>query len=818
MNFEQSDVFYLKLKIKEQQNSLHFKDQGQDITSIRVIKQKIIDQQEKNQNIQNLVQAISKLYYAMYQIKDKRNLIMIHTGNIDFEKQKQFLDAIKTLIDQKQDFIQQLCQNEQKKYMNANNWTNNILSQQNEFFDFFYQISQASHQIKRQFFEQNKNHLMILQQNQNENFNKFLFTFCFIQNIKLEYEQDQEQKQEQSMFTSQSQNIDKDQNNENKEQYDHREMRNLYISISSDIKQQDIDFWSIYMKDYKDKNHLLILHPLDQSSNKKMNLKDSKLKNNTKNEFIAPIIYSNKIEYYQMKMIYKSILDQQIYNLNPDCIYLEYLLSQEFKLDLKALEYLIRQLQKRAKLIIHFRISLKEKFSEYELFNNLNAIVMGLQGFKNQEKTFLREIEYENIVNWTFQMISIYEKSNRNINISLQSEMQLMQIQVQNLKKIFGCLSNQYKFQWIENDNFQSQIYQHLVFRDAIILYDKINGDIFYYNRKLRNSDSFHLQINFKKIYLKQGLIEPSIIVLQNYLLIIYGYFKNNQFSNQILVFDLQNQCQNSITMNRDEEYAQFKHTYYENQSCEAIVNRIKNRRGPQICNNNFFDENNKNYMSFILIGGEGRESNVIMNIIEVVILDLRNQKFCSFIINKSQLCKSSSLKPWPFQMVLEGKQNCICFYLVLNGNQTNKLNYFSFPKNPQYLKQAQLLVQQQNSFQLFILPITLMQELIVQIDQLFDDCKCQYFDEMQSEENCFVWKILITRFVLFHHSIINHPIFARFQNRLILLQNNKFLQICFQIKIKLFLQVQDQNSQNYSDSRVEIDCKILEVLQQNND
>ncbi|CAD8062146.1 unnamed protein product [Paramecium sonneborni] len=814
MNQEQSYNSYLKLKIKEQKiDSLNFEDQFQDFSLIKVIKQHLVDLQEKNQNIQNLIVAISNLYYAIYSIKDKRNISMLHQIQIKQNEENSFHNEIKNIIQMKKDFIQQLSQNEKKKYTQAIDWTKYILSNQHEFADFFLHIKQVILQLKNMFLHKRKSHLLVLLQNQNEKFNKFLYTFCFIQNIKLEQGQDQEQ----NIAESQLLKTEDDINNENLQEFDHRSKRNLYINITSDIKQQDIDFWSFFMKDYKENTQLIILHPLVQGQNGINTKQDYKLRSNTRNEQLVPIHYIDKVEYYQVKMIYKSILDQKIQNFNPDLIVLEYLLSKKFKLDLQALEYIVRQLQQKAKLIIHFRISTEENFSEYELFSNLNAIIMGLQGFKKLEKNFISETNYEGIVNWTFHMMSILNESFKISNLSLQSELQLISIQNQNQKKIFGCLSLKNIFQWIENKNFQNQSYQHFVFEEVIVLYDKINGDIYYYDRKLMNSDQNSLEIEFNKIELKSQLVEPSIIVLQNYLIIAYGHQQNKEFSDQILLYDLKNQCQNPIVMDRDIESAEFKPIYCDNKKQIQIANLIKNRRGPQICKNNLFDPNNQNALSFILIGGEEKDSILIMNIIEVVILNLRNQKFCSYIVNGQSLSKVTSLKPWPYQIVLECKQQNSCFYLVLNGNQTKKQNYFSFPKNPQYLKQAQLLVQQQNSFQLFILPMKLIiQRSIVPIDELFDECKCQYFDQKQSEENCFVWKLLITRFILFHNSLINHPLFDRFKKILQSLKGDAFLQICFQVKIKLILQVQDSKTQNYQDSRVEVDCQVLEIFQKN--
>ncbi|CAD8054843.1 unnamed protein product [Paramecium primaurelia] len=820
MDCKEHCATFLKFKIQEQKPNRNITDQNQSISQIKVIKQHFLNQQNEINNIEQLQKATSNLYYAMYQIKEKKNIYMIPFTQLKFDKSDWLIMAIINLIEEKNKIIDELGETEKNKYENAIKWTKKIIDSYEEFDDFYIQILEVSKQLKKPQLNEQFSNLLVLQQNLNVN--KFLKTFCFIQNIKL----DLNQYPEVSQF---SQEID-EKMNQNQYQFDNSLKRNLYFNFTSDIEQIDIDFWTFYMSDYKETNKLIILYPIIQ------NKQEKQLKNNTRNELIIPIIYNNSVQEYQMKLIYKSQLEQQIKNFKPDYIYFEYQISDQFTLDLNALEYLIRQLQKSAKFIIHFRISQNQDFSEYQLSTNLNAIVMGLQGLKYSEKKFISENQFKEMGIWTTEMMRLKENSNKNINLSLQSELQLIQIQIQNIQnKIFGFKQERNEFIWIQEDNININT-QHFVYKDTIILYNKLNRDIYYYSLKpsVKNIQNLPQKIEFTKINLgnQQNPVEPSIIKIQNYLIFAYGHNKNNnnndlEFSDKIWLYDLQNNQQLPIIISRDEEYDEFRLPYYNKvRNSQDIVNRIKWRRAPQICKNIMFNDDNQNFLSFILIGGETLKqkqvqqsnSNSIMNIIEVVILNLKNQKFCSFIVNKSLLSRLSSLKPWPYQTVLDAKLENTYFYLVLNGNQTTKQDYYSFPKNPQYLKQVQLLVQSEKTFQLFILSLKPSQDPIFQLDELVDDCKLQYYVEQKKENNCFVWKLIITRFVLISNQLINHRLFRPLEDKLKKMQKQSihFCQICFQVNVKLNLQVQEQSTQSYQESYVEIDYEKIELLQNN--
>ncbi|CAK70701.1 unnamed protein product (macronuclear) [Paramecium tetraurelia] len=831
MNQQNQGPSFLKLNIKEKANNKDTADQIQEIQQIKIIKQYPHNYQQNNDNIKYLQQATSQLYYAMFQIKDKSNLQMIPFAQEKFDEQNWLYKAIMNIIKEKQQFLDELKDEEKNKYKQAISWTEKILDQQAAFDEFYLQILEVYKQIKR---PQNNN-LLVLQQNQNKDCNKFLYPFCFIQNLNLE----------QNLQQSIQELDDRGIINQSSIQSENFQKKNLFLSVASDIQQIDINFWTFYLKDYKETNKLIILNPItsvEQLNNnisnsgevKQNNTSQEKLKNNTRNEIIVPIIYKDPVSDNQMKIIYNSILDSQIKNFKPDCIYLEFQISNDFKLDFPALEYLIRKLQRNARLTIHFRISLDKNVSEQDLSLYLNAIIMGLQGFRHPERKFINDNDYKGLVDWTSKMTKLKDYQNKNTKQSFQTTLQQIQTCLQNTQeKNFGIIQGKDEFKWLQKDNCNINS-QHLVFEKNIVVYDKTQNKIWYssYSPNLMNdnSEGVPLKLQFQVIGDDdhENPIEPSIIELKNHLIIAYGHTQNDKhFSDKIWRCDLQNKDYRPIEMNRNEEYQQFRHTYYQKfKDSNEIVNKIKWRRAPQICKNNLFQDN-ENFLSFLLIGGEtlvqekdGQSNpNLIMNIIEVVILNLQDNKFCSFILNKQSQGKFSSLKPWPYQTVLEGKLNNACFYLILNGNQNMRKNYYSFPKNPQYLKQVQLIVQSESSFQLFFPYIKFTEDLIIQIDELIDDCKVQYFDEESSGENCFVWKLLITRYVFNEFSLPNHPLFKKFEEKLKKMQQQSIQHclVCFQVSVKLKLQVSEQNPQNYQDSIVEIEYEKIEVLQQNN-
>ncbi|CAD8146913.1 unnamed protein product [Paramecium octaurelia] len=830
MNFQNQGPLFLKLNVQEKALNKDAAEQIHEIQQIKIIKQYPHNYEQNNDNIMYLQQATSQLYYAMFQIKDKSNLQMIPFALEKFDEQNWLYKAIINIIKEKQKFLDELMGEEKNKYKQAISWTEKITDQQAVFDEFYLEILEVYKQIRR---PQNNN-LLVLQQNQNTDCNKFLYSFCFIQNLNLE----------QNLQQSLQEIDDRSLNNQSAMQFENVQKKNLYLNVASDIQQIDINFWTFYMKNYKETNKLIILYPITNEEQLNNNISNSgevrlnnkikeKLKNNTQHEIIIPIICHDSVSDNKMKIIYNSILDQQIKSFKPDCIYLEFLLSNDFVLELPALEYLIRKLQKSAKLTIHFRISQYQNFSEYKLSNYLNAIIMGLQGFRHSERRFIIDEEYKGLVEWTFKMMKLKDYKSKNIKQSFQTTLQQIQTYIQNTQeKIFGYKQGNDEFKWLQKDNCSINS-QHLVFENSIVVYDKTKNEIYYSNSpKLVNNQSEgvpqKLQLQAIEEINNENLIDPSIIELKNQLIFAYGHTQNgNSFSDKIWRYDLQNNKKQVILMSRDEEYQQFRHNYYQKfKDSNEIVNKIKWRRAPQICNNIFF-QNDENFLSFLLIGGETlvldkdgqSNSNLIMNIIEVVILNLQNNKFCSFLLNKQSIGKFSSLKPWPYQTVLEGNLNNACCYLILNGNQTIKKNYYSFPKNPQYLKQAQLIVQSQSSFQLFFPIIKFTEDLIVQIDELIDDCKVQYFDEQSSGQNCFVWKLLITRYVFNQFSLPSHPLFNKFEQKLkdMQQQNIQYCLVCFQISVKLKFQVSEQNPQNYQDSIVEFDYEKIEVLPYNN-
>ncbi|CAD8065600.1 unnamed protein product [Paramecium sonneborni] len=856
--FEQNQHFQkairhysLRLNVKKVQNYDFL-----NLKKTQIIKQ--IFNNEINNDItqtfqiqQSIIKAQSLLYYAKIHLENQTysNISEILPHYSNFQENKQFLEMVDNLLKSKQITDQNRSQNqdgnmysfkqldqiEQQKYQAVTAWMQNMSPNSPEFFNFYvqiYEVYQGLEQILKQQQDQEKKgvkqdyqNIILLHQNENQKCDTLLHVSSFVQNLLI---------QNKRLKNSESYHM-------------------LYINFTGENQQQHLDFWNFFNYNNKRFSKYISFIPLSKRVNNNeqqiqnenndtdkeedyencfQNLHEQqKIFNRQKqnkqsiSQQIFPILYDQALSEQQIQIIYSMFLQPILNSFNPKFIYLDLQVSSQFQFEYNGIEYLLRQLQKQANVIVYLRykyessiqnLQYQQNVAGSEMYNSyLNAIVYGISGFKKIKLTTFYDNTPNKIIQWADRMQKAfyqYHKFFENQVLYLKKQIS----QFDNLALIYDiyqfAIRLQLDFiQWIfpqdlyrSNQSFTSS---HCFYdQNIIILFNQ--NDFSVHSQEIQTivkyENNSQIQKIFNTLQMPKNLIEPSILVIGKYLIIAYGYecqINNIQFFDGILVFDL-NQLEEFDEIKRINKAPSTKIFNSEN-----LLNCIENRRCPQICQNNGFHQDD-HYLSFILIGGESIKSNLIMNIIEVVFINLKTKTFCSYALNNMKLSLYTSLKSWPHQIVLEYSIQKKHLYLILTGNDVLKLNPYSFPINPCYHNQSQLLVQQDDSFKLYNILIKRQNQHYFKIEQLYNNSRNWILEQSECTDIQIVWKAYITTIVDFKNPTnceILNPFKEKFQKQ----NPNNSYYICIELKIQLLIPNNDHDYQAYT---VQMEWKIVSL------
>ncbi|CAD8159919.1 unnamed protein product [Paramecium octaurelia] len=803
--------------------------------SLRLSVQKL-----RNQNVNNLkrIKIINQFIQneQIYQQEEQGNKYQQHLQNQQNFTQKHIINTIqndKQIQDDESFFERILAQlqwlkqlasyesskikEQQNKYQSATAWMDKMSPKNQEFTQFYLQVYEVykginqileySQKLNKQKAEENFQHIVLLH-NGSKYFERLLYVSSFVQNL---------------LFQDYSQQKLKC-------------LRSIYINFTGENCQKDIDFWSLSHHKNKGLSKFITFYPLNyDNSTQKENQESTKenqkedqfnffqqqiiVNKNTNQQIIFPIFYKSILSQQQIQIIYSTLLLPIITSFQPQFIYLDLQISNKFNIQLEGIEYLLRQLQKKASLILYpcyqfENKNINKKFQQNydnELHNSyLNAALSGMSGFKMMKTRIFNENKpFENL-DLADQMQKFFYKS----NAFMQKQVQFFQTQA----KIYDRFMQYYEayqfpirlekelMSWIlPFDSYLSckQFTNYYCFYDLnyVILFDQNTKSIFFQEISNIPNNIINGIIKQKFNYLEvpNYLIEPSILIIEKYLIIIYGHqdsLDESKFFDGVLLFDLEEL----------EEFKEYKRV--PDDKTKDLLECIRNRRCPQICQNNGFKSDGQ-YLSFFLIGGEFMKSDHIQNYIEVVYINLKTQKFHSLPVQFQLVHSQATLKPWPYQLVFEYSFQDIHLYLIQTGSYLLKRNKFQFPIDPNYHNYSQLLVQQDDKYQLYdIRVVKKEQKYYFKIEQLYSPARNWILETSECSQSKIVWKAYISRIVNLKNPS-KCQILKTYKHMFQGLNWHKYIQICIELTINLLIPNNHLDFKNYI---VELDYKIMSL------
>ncbi|CAK71478.1 unnamed protein product (macronuclear) [Paramecium tetraurelia] len=793
----------------------------------KVINQFINNEQNYQMTEQcNKYEQPQKNQYQNFTKDHKINTIM---GYKQIEDDESFLGRIMQEIL----WLTKLANNEsskqegQDKYQAATSWMNEMAQKSEEISDFCQQIQEVYkgiNQILKNFSQksdedkakENFQHVVLLNQNENKYCWRFLHVSSFVQNL---------------LFQDYSQNKLKS-------------LRSIYINFTGETYQKHIDFWSLSHHKNKKLSKFITLYPLNynasdqQQENEFTNENQNKaqynsfqtminVKKNTNQQTIFPIFYKSILSQSQIQIIYSTLLLPIINSFQPQFIYLDLQISNKFQIQLEGVEYLLRQLQKKANLIVYpcYKVTINNKdVLDTELQNSyLNAVLSGISGFKMMKTKTLNDNTPQENFNWANLMYKSFYQS----DAFMQKQTQFLKTQAI-LYDRFTQYYEVYQFPIrLENDLMswiipfdiylsckQFTNYYCFYHLNYVILFDQNTKSIFYQEISTipKNIINGLIKQKFLHANVPKHLIEPSILIIGKYLIIVYGHEKSlheSKFFDGILIFDFEEL----------EEFKEYQRVPDEN--TKDLLGCIRNRRCPQICQNNGF-KIEEHQLSFFLIGGEFMKqieqlirSDNNKNYIEVVNVDLKTQKFKSYPIQFKLVHSQASLKPWPYQLVFEYSFQNVHLYLIQTGSYLLKRNKFQYPIDPIYHNYSQLLVQQDNQYSLYDIRVVKKKdkEYYLKIEQLYSPSRNWILEISQCSQSKIVWKAYLTRLVKLKNPS-KWEILKTYKPLFLDINCNTYFQICIELTINLIIPNNHLDFKNYT---VELDYEIMS-LQKIND
>ncbi|CAD8147978.1 unnamed protein product [Paramecium pentaurelia] len=505
-----------------------------------------------------------------------------------------------------------------------------------------------------------------------------------------------------------------------------------YINLTGHESLDNLQFWTDI--NYYYQNFCLYF-----------SISDSQKCQNFKPNHRQIIIPSSKniIQEFEMKIIFNFYIRTKLIQLKPTIIYVDICNTEQFSINLTALEKLLKKLRKFGRVVIHIKYDMNSQNlekSSLEFSRTLNACLFGLQRIYNVGKFQSYRLILEKIddsINYIDKTIKDNFKQNQLVNYLQQQKLCLQGkknhiIQMRRKKRRFFLIWEKDHY-LITALNQQKKIIKFdrvvISYQNKIIILLDFNNQKFYYhcfkdlstnvNDSQKNQDEKFVFTEFKENqFLKGKIINVIVIINQQYILFAYPIIndqniqENNENEYQklkgnedvILSYSLvENNWQ---IIQRDQKNYKIGDTLYfeDNTKTEQLIKQLREQKivGQTVCyqSNTLLQEYFQGYQIYSLFGGEIIDSFKPMNLIEYLFVDVKNNYFFSKFIKRRTNPYEGSLKPSPYQLVLPirnfqslGKDcEIICAYLILRPWNQTKNNYYEAMLNPQNLCNAQLV------------------------------------------------------------------------------------------------------------------------------
>ncbi|CAD8117894.1 unnamed protein product [Paramecium sonneborni] len=445
-------------------------------------------------------------------------------------------------------------------------------------------------------------------------------------------------------------------------------------------------------------------------------------------------------------------------------------LSDDIDYDSFGIQFLIQNLMKLShnKLMIHIDIEIEENRLDYQQkltqlmnlcyssFQEQNIIIQNLIPKEKLElayqikdlKQYYKQLELFHLnEQLQYTMISLQNQFEEVQKIKNH----LLEVKINKMQRIFykkGTSRYLIICPLLEN-NHQITPYTQITINyedDIIILYQDSDPKFLYFyqlgEHDFNNMQKFQ-EIKFQNLstLLGSDQIQNQIVFYFNFqIYVLYGQI-NYQIEMSCLRYNIKTEEQAILQFNDIEKLNQGSFHLkiaISKSNREQLEQKIKARASPTVC----IENSNNQVLKVLILGGENIESPQIMNLLEY--MEIRSSDFLTGILDKSNLFKELSLKPYPNQTILNFKNKNDIYYLILPGNDTLRKKSQNHPINKQFSQNA-ILIRKALDFSISNIPINYYGNRSYDLNYITNS-QFNYQLIFSDEQQLFIWRIIYTQ------------------------------------------------------------------------
>ncbi|CAK59875.1 unnamed protein product (macronuclear) [Paramecium tetraurelia] len=445
-------------------------------------------------------------------------------------------------------------------------------------------------------------------------------------------------------------------------------------------------------------------------------------------------------------------------------------LSNDIEYDPFAIQFLINALTKLSndRLMIHIDIELNERDNHYEqkltqlmnlCYTSFQEQNIAIQKIVPQEKLELCDLinrlqkifTHYNLAQ-LYKSILYSEIAIKNIQQEIkQSKNTPLENKIKEHQRIFYKKSSLKYYIIVPELEKQDMLtpYTQVIINyqdDIIILYQDGKNKYLYFidlNKAFIKEKKLMQKLKFTNLtnILGPQDIKNQIVFYFNFnIYILYGQ-NESDFNRQGSRFSLKDDELYSLQYDEQQKLTQGSfHQKVAIQKLEpqVLIEKLKPRVSPTVCIDSYTDQ----VLKVVLFGGENIYTPQIMNLVEY--MEIKETSFSSCIIDKNNLYKDLSFKPYPGQTILNFKIQNDILYLILPGNDVLRQKAQNHPINSQFSQNAILMKKGCTDFSISNIPFKYYGDdnyMLSSISNNQQNSQLIFFDD-----NLAVWRVIYSQ------------------------------------------------------------------------
>ncbi|CAD8192500.1 unnamed protein product [Paramecium octaurelia] len=445
-------------------------------------------------------------------------------------------------------------------------------------------------------------------------------------------------------------------------------------------------------------------------------------------------------------------------------------LSNDIEYDPYAIQFLVNALTKLSndRLMIHIDIELNERDNYYEqkltqlmnlCYTSFQEQNITIQKIIAQEKLELCDLIHKLKDIYSHYNLSYLYKSILYSEIAIKNlQQEVKQIkktriekQIKEYQRIFYKKNNKTYFIIVPELEKQDKLspYTQVIINyqdDIIVLYEDGKNKYLYFldfkTAKVNNMKSQQICkfTNLTNILDSQDILNQIVFYYNYNIYILYGQ-KGFEFQMQGQRYSIKDEQLYKLKHDDQEKFSQGSfHQKVANQKLDnqVLIEKLKARASPTVCIEGQTDQ----VLKVVLFGGENIYTPQIMNLIEYI--QIKEQSFTTHILDKNNLYKDLSFKPYPGQTILNFKNVNDILYLILPGNDVLRKKAQNHPINTQFSQNAILMKKGCVDFTISNIPFKYYGDTIFMLNQISNNQ--QNSQLIYIDDDLAVWRVIYSQ------------------------------------------------------------------------